>query len=128
MDSLWYQTLLGYVATQEGNLLEAKERFVEATKNFQKDQSLIGVVFTLEGMADLFMVLGQAEVSVRLIGWADAMREKIPDNRPPVEQSDIDRIITHCIAAIGERSVVSAYEAGKKMMLDEAVAYALEGS
>jgi predicted ATPase/DNA-binding SARP family transcriptional activator len=127
MDALWYQTLLGYVATQERNVEEAKKHFRESVTSFQKDQSEIGLVYTLEGVADLHVVLGHSEAAARLVGWADAMRMKLPDNRPPMEQRDIDRIIADCIAAIGEVGFASAYEEGKNMTLDEAIAYAFDG-
>lgn len=63
--------------------------------------------------------------AVRLIGWADSTREKISDQRPLLEQADVDKIISTCVAGMGKTAFSKAYEEGKKMSLDEAVAYAL---
>jgi hypothetical protein len=38
----------------------------------------------------------------------------------------VDQIIAACLAKIGEVALSEAYEAGKKMTLDEAVALALD--
>ena len=59
------------------------------------------------------------------LGWADAMRAKIADQRPLLEQADVDQIISACVAGMGETAFSEAYAEGKKMSLDEAVAYAL---
>jgi hypothetical protein len=60
-----------------------------------------------------------------LIGWADARREQIPDIRPTLEQTDVDKIITECIVKMGEAAFSEAHDQGQKMTLDEAVAFAL---
>jgi hypothetical protein len=61
-----------------------------------------------------------------LIGWADIIRQKLGDPRPFIEQVDVDKIISACIANMGEIAFSDAYDEGQKMSLDEAVAYALE--
>jgi hypothetical protein len=94
-------------------------------QEFLNDRSEIGVVFNVEGMAGLYVAVGKAGYAARLIGWADMMRDKIGDARSFLEQADVDRIIAACIVKLGEAIFSDAYEAGKKMMLDEAVAYAL---
>jgi hypothetical protein len=124
MGVLWYHTLLAYVAVHEGDLQKAKKLFVETAENFRRDGRLIGVVFTLEGMAELYISLDKPEKAACLIGWADAMREKIPDTRPPVEERDVDHTITKCLAAMGEIGFTHAYEEGKSMTMDQAITYA----
>ena len=79
-------------------------------------------------MAGLFVIVSKLEVAVQLIGWADALRERIGDPRPPLEQADVDKIIPACIIKMGETAFSDAYDEGQKMTLDEAVAYALEES
>ena len=119
------RTHLGYLALYRGNITEAHEIFTETVRSFFKDKNEIGVVFTLEGMAGLSVVAGKLEIAARLIGWADANREKIGDLRLPLEQADVDKIIAACIATMGETAFSDVYEEGKKMSIDEAVNYAL---
>ena len=123
---LFARSHLGYLALNRGNITEADEIFTETLQNFFDDKNEIGVAFTLEGMAGLFVVVGKPEIAAHLIGWSDALRERIGDPRPPLEQADVDKIIAACLAKMGEVAFSDAYEEGKKMSLEEAVAYALE--
>lgn len=125
--TLWNRTLLGQVALREGNVSEACKIFLETTYDFKQDQILIGVVFTLEGMAGFHIAMGKPERAACLIGWADAIRERIPDKRFFLEQKDVDKIISECISRIGGAACAAAYEKGKVMTLDEAIAYTFEG-
>jgi predicted ATPase/DNA-binding SARP family transcriptional activator len=120
-DYLWSRVRLGYVALREGNLTEANDCFSEPAQRFQEDKNEGGVAFTLEGMAGLFIALAKPEPAARLIGWADATREKINDTRPLIEQADVDRDIAAIRAQIGQVAFSDQYGRGKNMTLDEAV-------
>jgi tetratricopeptide (TPR) repeat protein len=121
----WSSTHLGYLLLQRGDVIEARDTFVGAALNFQKDQNVIGVLFSLEGMASLYVVIGKYDHAARLVGWADAMRKKIDDMRPVLEQADVDKIIVACLRKLGEIAFSDAYDEGQKMTLDEAVSLAL---
>lgn len=127
MGYLWARVRLGYVVLRLGNLNEASAALTETAREFLNDKFDIGVVFSLEGMAELCVATNKPAVAARLIGWADATREKINDTRPPLEQADVDKIIAACIMKMGEVAFSDAYDEGQKMSLDEAVAYALKG-
>jgi tetratricopeptide (TPR) repeat protein len=124
-DHLWAQVRLGYVALHEGNLEESRSLFLHCAGEFRKDRIIIGVVFTLEGLAALFTGMGQHSQAVRLLGWADSTREKISDRRPLLEQTSLDTIIAVCRASLGHAGYSKAYEEGQKLSLEEAVGYAL---
>jgi len=126
MDLIWYQARMGYLDLYEGNIAEAQKLFADTAQNFQKDGNKIGVVFALEGMAGVYIAVDKPEVAARLIGWADTTREKVHDQRPLIEQADVDKIIAACVAKLGKAEFTEAYKMGKKMTLDEAVAYTLE--
>ena len=83
-------------------------------------------MFTIEGMTGLYIILDKLERAARLIGWADWMRKKLDDIRPPLEQSTIDQNIAACLVKMGEVAFSDAYDEGQKMTLDEAVKYALK--
>jgi tetratricopeptide (TPR) repeat protein len=124
----WSRAYLGYLLLRQGNLIEAYTIFADAVQNFQKDRHLMGVVFSLEGMASLYVVVDQHLHAARLIGWADATRKEADERRPPIEQADMDKLISICLAKIDEAGFSDAYDDGQKMTLDEAVAYALNES
>ena len=122
----WAKVRLGHVLLRSGNLMEAHQILTDTAQSFGKDGYTIGVIFALEGMAKLYNTLGKPDCAARLVGWADLMREKIQDSRPAIEQADIDKIIAACLVKMGEVAFSDAYEEGKKLTLDEAVASALE--
>jgi tetratricopeptide (TPR) repeat protein len=124
----WPRANMAYVFLRDGNYQQAGKIFKVCLRQFQKDSSPIGVVYTIEGLACLRAIEGQAECAVRLFAWADAMRKKLGNPRPPVEQGNIDKGITTCLAKIGEAAFSDAYDEGKKISIEEAIAYALEKS
>jgi predicted ATPase len=125
MSYLFARSYLGYLALYRGNITEAQEIFAETMQSFYNDKNEIGVAFNLEGMAGLFAIIGKPEIAAQLIGWSDALRERISDPRPPIEQADVDKTTATCLAKMGEVAFSDAYEEGQKMTLDEAVMYAL---
>jgi len=125
-DYLWDRAVLGHLTVHHGQIDRAREILFETTQEFRKDQNIIGVCFSLEGIAGLYIATGKPIVAAQLIGWADATRENLGDIRPPLEQTDMDKIIAACVAKIGEVAFSDAYDEGQKMTLDEAVAYALQ--
>lgn len=77
-------------------------------------------------MASLYITVGKPEPATRQIGCADAMREKIDDPRPIIEQADVDQISTAYLVKMGEVAYSEAYDEGQKMSLHEGVVYALK--
>lgn len=122
-DFLWSSVRLGYVALREGKLEEARHLFVESAQQFQKDRNTTGVVFALEGLAGFYASLGDLPKAARLLGWADSTREKISDRRPPIEQTDVVKIVSACLGKLGKAAFGNAYKAGQHMTMDEAVSY-----
>jgi predicted ATPase/DNA-binding XRE family transcriptional regulator len=122
----WPRVRMGHAFLREGNIAQAREIFEITIQEFQKDEVLlIGVIYTIEGLASLHVNQGDAERAARLIAWADARREELGNKRPPVEQEDVDKDIAACLARIGESAFSDLYEEGRKMTIDEAIVYAL---
>jgi hypothetical protein len=126
MSQLWLRVRLGYVALRAGNLVEAHDLLTETLRNFHKDGYTSGAIFALEGIATLLIATGKPEKAARLIGRADATREKIPDLRPPIEDADMYRNMAAIFSKIGPTGFEVTYDEGRSMTLDEAVAYALD--
>ncbi|HET9906862.1 MAG TPA: tetratricopeptide repeat protein, partial [Anaerolineales bacterium] len=125
---LWCRSHLGDLALKEGNFKEARDILTETARAFFNDKTTIGVVFTLEKIANLCVAIGNPETAAQLIGWADATRRKLDDIRPRLEQEDVDKCITACIESMGEIAFSDAYDEGQKMTLEEALVYALKES
>jgi len=128
MPYLWTCAYLGHLLSRQGDIIPARDVLAKTVQEFYRDKSEIGVAFTLEGMAEVYTAEDQPEHAARLLGWADAIRKKVNDERPGLEQADVDKIIEACLAKLGEVAFSDAYDEGQRMTLDEAVAYALQES
>jgi len=123
---LFSRAHLGYLALYQGEITNARSIFSETARDFYSDKNEDGVMFTLEGIGGLSVAVGKPDVAAQLIGWADMVREKLSDPRPPLEQADVDKIIAACLIKMGEVAFSDAYDEGQGMTMDEAVAYALD--
>jgi non-specific serine/threonine protein kinase len=123
---LWDRAQLGHIIIQQGKPIETRDIFVETAQEFSRDGNPVGVCYSLEGMSALFVAADRPVVAARLIGWADTLRKKVNDLRPRLEQADVDKIITACVKKMGKAGFAKAHQEGRKMTLDEAVAYALQ--
>ena len=125
---LWSRAHLGYISLCQADMLEAHAIFSETAQAFKNDHIEIGVVYTLEGLASLSVLAGNPDKATRLIGWADTTRKKTGGFRPPIEQNAVDQDIAACRLKLGELAFSHAYEAGRAMTLEQAVAYALDAN
>jgi hypothetical protein len=98
----------------QGGITRAREIFTESGREFFKDKNEIGVVFNLEGVAGVFLARGNPEIAIKLISLSDAMRERVGNPRPPLEQADVDKIIAACLAKMGEVAFSDAYDDGQE--------------
>ncbi len=120
----WGTVNMGYVELQKGDQERARLTFQQARQLFQEAGSKIGIVYTLEGLAMLAARQGQHERAVQLLGWSDAAREAIGDMRPPVEQAGMDRDLKPIRAQLAPDAFAAAYEKGRAMTMEQAIAYA----
>jgi tetratricopeptide (TPR) repeat protein len=120
----WSRAFLGHVYLNLAEFGRAWETFEEAKIHFFNAETLIGVVFVLEGVARLAVIKNHPQTAARLIGWADATRDAIENFRPPAEQQDVDRDKAEILELLGEEAFVRAYAAGKEMTVEEAMSLA----
>ena len=83
---------------------------------------------TLRGLAAIAGVRGEAARAARLFGAAGGLRETVEgpihgDDRP--DHSRHEGIIAAVRSSLGEPAFAAAWEAGRAMTFEEAVAYAL---
>ncbi len=123
---LWSLANLGYIALREGDMVQAEEMFSLAIQQFQKANNLIGVIYAVEGLASLSVNQGQPKRAAQLFAWADAMREQISDQRPPVEQASVEKdfAVIHSKMDAAEFTRLSAE--GRAMTTEQSIAFALE--
>ncbi len=85
----------------------------------------IVVVYAAEGLSSLQVKQNQLERAARLFAWTDAMRNKLGDYRPPIEQASIERDLTVIHSQLDEMAFEKAYKTGRSMTLEQAIELAL---
>ena len=126
MGYLYGRARLGYVALLEGELKEGYQILSETVLEFQKDENLAGLAFTMERIAHFYSFSNKPDRSARLIGWVDGILEKIGAPRPSTEQAEVERDVAACISGLGQAGYQVAYQQGRAMALEDAVSLALD--
>ena len=122
----WALTRLAYIALRVNETVHARQLFELCLKDFINGENTIGIIYVLEGFASMAVAQNQPAYAAQLFAWADAIREKIGNTRPPTEQADVDRDLATIHIQLDEATIDAAQAAGRAMRVDEAVAYALQ--
>jgi predicted ATPase/class 3 adenylate cyclase len=81
---------------------------------------------SLEGLACSAAAQGEAERAAKLFGAAQALREAVGYQQVPRERSLREPYLTAAYFRVGEADWARAWEEGRSMAFEDAVAYALE--
>jgi Tfp pilus assembly protein PilF len=119
---------LGAVACGEGDYRRARLRFAEALATAQELGHKITISYSLDGFAALAAGRGEQERAARLAGAAERLRESIGSEMEPAERRFREAYLGGLRAALSEAAFRSAYEQGRELKLEEAVAAALDDS
>ena len=118
--------LLGWVAIEEADLVEAKAWLVQALTLAHTRFGPARLVLALEGLAQLAAADGQPERAFRLAGAAEALREAYTIRPTPIEHSQLERWLTRARALLGQHDADEARAAGRRLSPQQAVTEALE--
>jgi non-specific serine/threonine protein kinase len=133
LDVAWTLHGIGFLACREGDLDIARLRLVESLGMFREVGDDVGLLRSLERFAVLAAAYGQRERdpvrlmrAARLFGAAQGLREafSMPLALPGQQGQAPD--IEAVRAALGEEAFAAAWEQGRSMSLEQAIAYALE--
>jgi non-specific serine/threonine protein kinase len=119
---------LGALACGAGDYQRARLRFAEALATAQKLGHKITISYSLDGFAALAAGRGEEERAARLAGAAERLRESIGSEMEPAERRFREAYLGGLRAALSDSAFRSAYEQGRKLKLEEAVAVALDDS
>jgi hypothetical protein len=117
---------LGHVATASGDYAAARTLYAAGACQRLAVDRLIGVAFTLSGLAGLAVAQGQLRRSVRISGAASRLGELsgVPSHR--TQEGYIRGRLPGIREAIGAADYDVAWSEGRAMTLEQAVAYGLE--
>jgi predicted ATPase/class 3 adenylate cyclase len=118
---------LGHVTSDQGDYAAARALYEESLAIFRQLGDQRGIALALDGLAALAAAhQGQPERAARLSGAAEALREAVGAPLSPHERAEYHRHVAATRAALGEEAFAAAWEAGRALSLEQAVAYALD--
>lgn len=121
------QSDLAHVYRQQERLDEAGAIYRRTILSWQEQGHQAAVAHQLECFAYLAIAWGKMEQAARLLGAAQAARERL--NAPSTDAKEIaelEQARSRLEAALGDRELERLWAAGSVLDLDEAVVYALE--
>jgi predicted ATPase len=122
----WANARLGYLYTRLGKWENARLYYQQALIPYQKGNTRVGVLFTVEGLASLAVCEHQWEKAIQLFSWASKMREDSGELRPLVEQVSVDRDLAVIRDHLTDVEIARLAAKGNTMTIDEAIALALD--
>lgn len=115
---------LGGVAYQQTDYAKARSCYTQALAKAQEFGSKKAIIYCLDGFAALAVNEGRPEVSAKLCGAADALRESIGIQQEPHERKRRDQYIAQIETSLDKEIVTQAMASGWAMSPEEAVALA----
>jgi predicted ATPase/DNA-binding XRE family transcriptional regulator len=128
---------VGEVLLELGRVARAQSDQVRATQVFAESLGLLrefrggnkrDIGYCLTELAGLATANGQPERAARLLGAAEALRESASIQLPPIFCASYDHDVTAARAGMDEATFAEAWAAGRAMTMEQAIAYALDGS
>ena len=92
----------------------------------ERGRRLPDVPRRLDGLAMVAAQLDQYQRGVQLFGAAQALREHMGTVVHPVDRAEYDQHLALLQEALGEAAFTTAWEVGRAMTADDAIAYALD--
>jgi non-specific serine/threonine protein kinase len=123
---MWTMANRGWVATEQGDLATALACFHDAL--VMARDALGGrarLAMPLEGLAQVAAACGRAAQALRLAGAAAVLRETYAVPPTPTERAQLGRWLSRARATSGARAAASAWDVGRSLTAQEAVAEAL---
>jgi len=116
---------LAEVRRADGDLTGAEGIYRESLSIAWGARLHTGVAECLRGLGAAAAVQDQPRRAARLLGAEESLRERTELILYPGERADLERAISHAREALGGQAFTVAWEAGRALSLEEAVAEAL---
>ena len=117
-------TNLGWTAAIRGDR-KAIELCQEAVTLFIELGNKLGVAFSLEGVAAGFVIAGQVDRAVRLLGSARSLRKAIDASLGGTHARSLEIIIQQAHSALSDSDFAIAWMEGESMSMEQAIMVAI---
>jgi predicted ATPase/DNA-binding XRE family transcriptional regulator len=119
-------TRLGSIECEMGGYVRASGLLRESLDLAQRFGFVYDAPICLEGLARTLAMQDQPERAARLLGVSNGLHEEMGTTLTPIARSDHDHAAKAARAALGEDAFAAAWEEGRAMSLEAAVADALD--
>src|SRR5438093_13270357 len=113
--------MLGSTLFHLAEPVRARQLHREALRIYADNKNEEGITWTLERIAVLEAVYGEAQMAARLLGTAAAAREALGIPRARWDQADWDRATATARAALGESKFAHTFETGRVLPREKAI-------
>jgi predicted ATPase/class 3 adenylate cyclase len=124
----WSHHNLGHVALAHSNTAQAADHFAESLRLARGMGQQQRIAASLLGMAGVAVADGGPERAARLFGAAAAILDALQATVDPADRAPYERDREKARAALGGEAFQQAWDAGRTLSPDEAVALALRES
>lgn len=117
---------LAHALRYEGNFDQAIPAYQETIREWQRIGHRAAIAHQLECLAFIAKALEQVERAAKLLGAAEALRQRIEIDMNPVEHEEYKKEEADLRANMDEKEFASLWAEGRSMTMDEAIEFALD--
>ncbi len=116
----------GWLARLQGDYIHASSFFTDGLRLWQEVGDRRHTAECLEGLAGVELGFCKAELSAKLMGTAEIIREETSSPLPPVDRANYELDVAALRSQLGESNFTTAWAEGRAMTVDQAIELALE--
>ena len=117
---------LAHVLRYEGKYSQAMTSYHETIREWQRMGHRSAIAHQLECIAFVAKAQEQPEKALRLLGAAEALRQRIEIDMTILERAEYEKEIADLKAKMGEKEFTSLWSDGRSMTMDTAIELALK--
>jgi len=116
---------LAHILRREGNYIEAIPAYQETIKEWQRMGHRSAVAHQLECLAFIAKAMEQPDQAARLLGAAEALRQKIEIDMTPSEREEYEKEVADLKANMDGKEFASLWAEGRSLSMEQAIQFAL---
>lgn len=116
---------LAHILRYEQNYSRAMSSYRETILEWQRIGHRAAVAHHLESMSFIYKSLKQADKSTKILGAAEALRQKIEIDMNSMEREEYEKEVADLKASMDEKEFTSLWAEGRSMTMDEAIELAV---
>jgi hypothetical protein len=116
---------LGHVARATGNISEAKNLYKQSLTRFQDQGHRPAIAHQLECFAFIALTEEEPERAVKLLGAAEALRERIHAQMQDLEQIEYENALNRLHSLLDETVFDPLWAEGRALTMEQAIKYAI---